>query len=196
MQFRLTYQGALLGQNSKNRVQHKHKLRSHFHTQLARIWKTHPELQRAANGVLKYKFTEYPPIVWWLAEQHEKYGFAFVPLVTARLRLHCTLNLLLLRPGMPGHLIQSGDLDGRLKVIIDALQMPPNQEAVKDIVPSPGETPFFCLLEDDKLVSGLSVTTDTLLDPTSPDADHNDVRLIITVETTAYLETWDNAGLG
>jgi hypothetical protein len=49
----------------------------------------------------------------------------------------------------------------------------------KFTTPDPGEDPFFCLLEDDSLVTKASVETDTLLEPVT--GDPNDVRLVIRV---------------
>jgi hypothetical protein len=45
-----------------------------------------------------------------------------------------------------------------------------------------GETPFFCLLEDDRLITKLTVETDWLLDPPTADsADAHAVRLVMKV---------------
>jgi hypothetical protein len=50
------------------------------------------------------------------------------------------------------------------------------------------EDPFYCLLEDDKLVSHLEVKTETLLDAPTGDreVDLRRVRLVITVELKPY----------
>jgi hypothetical protein len=40
LEFRLIYQGPLLAQKSKSRVQHKHDIRKKIHHQLAELWKT------------------------------------------------------------------------------------------------------------------------------------------------------------
>lgn len=48
MDFRLTYEGILLGATvGNNRPKHKHELRKHFHKQLLRFWQTHPYLKDA-----------------------------------------------------------------------------------------------------------------------------------------------------
>ncbi len=55
--------------------------------------------------------------------------------------------------------------------------------------PAVGEDPFYVLLQDDKLLSHVSVETDVLLEPT-PTANGqflaNDTRLVITVELKPY----------
>ncbi len=48
-------------------------------------------------------------------------------------------------------------------------------------IDSADENPFFCLLEDDRLVSSVSVTTDRLIVPQKVDERINDVRLVIHV---------------
>ena len=45
--------------------------------------------------------------------------------------------------------------------------------------PEEGETPFHCLLEDDKLISKITVETDTLLEPTGENWDYNDSIVLI-----------------
>jgi hypothetical protein len=53
-----------------------------------------------------------------------------------------------------------GDLDNRLKTLLDALSVP-NQDQV---IPDPTiDDPIHCLLEDDSLVSGLEIETRRLL---------------------------------
>jgi integrase len=54
-------------------------------------------------------------------------------------------------------LIKSGDIDGRLKTIFDALRMPKNLDETARQKPQDDEDPFFCLLEDDKLISEIRV---------------------------------------
>ena len=59
-------------------------------------------------------------------------------------------------------------------------------------VPAEDEKPFYVLLEDDKLVSHVSVTTDTLLEPTAPDAGDHDLRVTIAVRLRPFIVTWGN----
>jgi hypothetical protein len=106
-----------------------------------------------------------------------------------------------LRPEPPGSIItQGGDIDNRLKTLLEALRMP---KVAAEIPPgdSPAvhEDPFFCLLEDDNLVTRLSVTTDRLLDlsrVTGSTHTGSEVLLLIHVETKRTVGTWGNVGLG
>ena len=77
----------------------------------------------------------------------------------------------------------SGDIDNRLKTFFDALRLPKNATELGDYaVPLDDETPFFCLPEDDSLITRVSVETDLLLDPPKAEpVDIHQVRLIVTV---------------
>jgi hypothetical protein len=200
MDFRLTYEGPLYGSgNKRNRPDHKHELRRVFHRQLLRLWKNHPHLKKALvhhrqDGRVfpeKLLFTH-------LSEQWQRLGYSFVPLVTPEIRLICAIEILFLRPSMPGDVMQAGDLDNRLKTIFDALRLPDNKAELggNDIIPGPDENPFCCLLTDDKLISRVSIETDMLLQPTGPDAGDNDARLVVRVELKPFDQGWDNINFG
>jgi hypothetical protein len=47
--------------------------------------------------------------------------------------------------------------------------------------PAEDEDPFFCLLEDDSLITKVSIETDMLLEPVSQPPTKNDARLVIGV---------------
>jgi hypothetical protein len=59
-----------------------------------------------------------------LCESLNKHGAWFRPLVRETFALHCGLKILFLRKEPPGKVYQGGDLDGRMKTLIDALTMP------------------------------------------------------------------------
>jgi hypothetical protein len=77
-------------------------------------------------------------------------NYQFVPLVREQLSLLCSLDILFLRPDVPGKAIQSsGDIDNRLKTLFDALRMPQNDTELGPYAsPGEGEEPFYCLLEE------------------------------------------------
>jgi hypothetical protein len=116
-----------------------------------------------------------------LARNFSRNGFRFVPLCTEKLTLLCRIDVLFLRPDAPGSLIKSGDIDNRLKTLFDALRMPASADELGGYQPGQDEDPFFCLLEDDKLISHISVETDVLLEPIGQTFDANDARLVMTV---------------
>jgi hypothetical protein len=123
-----------------------------------------------------------------IADRYQEFGYRFVPLVRDEIFLTCSLSILFLRRDRPGGVIEAGDIDNRIKTLIDALRRPrSSNELLKNESPQDGENPFFVLMEDDKQVSHLEVETDLLLDPlTDSDADQRKVRLIITVELKPY----------
>ena len=200
MEFRLTYEGEL---KSDGGAKHKHEIRREFRPQLQAYWGMHPYL-KTANAVVETsarprRFKEVNPSLRdYLADQHQHNGYKFVPLVTANLSLACGLDILFMRPSMPGEIMKSGDIDGRLKTLFDALRMPiPKAELGGYDVPLPDETPFDVLLEDDKLITHVSVTTDVLLQPTgrSPSLV-NDARLVIAVTIKPVNQGWHNINFG
>lgn len=128
-----------------------------------------------------------------ITKQWERCGYHFWPLVTEAHCLRCALDILFLRPEESGMLIQSGDIDARLKTIFDALRMPKNLEEAGGFAPQADEDPFFCLLEDDKLISEIKVTTDSLLLlPREREIKPNDALLVIHVKLwPAKTSHWD-----
>jgi hypothetical protein len=180
MKFRLSYDGRLEGDGS---AKHKHDIRKAFHPQLKRLWEIDPNLSAIAdNGIPRHVA---------LADQYTRLGYRFVPLATTHMSLIAAIDVLFLRPDAPGSVIKSGDIDHRLKTLFDALRMPDYiAELGGYLVPEADEDPFFVLLQDDKLISHVSVETDVLLEPT-PSANGkfltNDARLIITVTLRPYM---------
>ena len=212
MKFRLTYEGKLrpTGNEPKeetNRLaNHKHGIRRHFHKQLKFLWETdrflseytvppkHWKEQVPAADSIYARWapdpTEMIPLrkAVEVAAEYHQYGYRFVPLVLERFSLLCSLKILLLRRDIPDKVISAGDIDNRVKTLIDALRMPKsaNELVHDDAKPGPGEDPFFCLLEDDLQVSDFFVETDTLLDP---QADDKTAKLVVTVELRPYYVT-------
>lgn len=101
------------------------------------------------------------------------------------------LAITLLRPEPPGHLItRGGDIDNRLKTLFDALTMPRHANALpNDVAFDPQQPLFYCLLEDDNLVTAVSVRTEQLLEPV-PEKSH--VELTVHVRTRVTRQTIGN----
>ncbi|WP_143596153.1 hypothetical protein [Tistlia consotensis] len=189
MEFRLTYEGPLLGASrSSTRSEHKHAIRTYFHWQLKRLWDTHP--------ILRHKYNDGPDIKHELRRDELKQRFCmgdnkFVPLITDDLCLTCHLDILFLRPDPPGNLLSSGDIDNRLKTLFDALRLPKVGEFSGDLADD--LNPLYCLLEDDGIISQISVETDMMLQSVNGNYDRNAARLIISVTAKPYIMTWNNA---
>lgn len=214
MKFRLTYEGPLystqrdsIGDQKDGKAKHKHMLRQHFHKQLKQLWATDKFLKEATRQKIETVAPRAPSgKSYWSAEgdevslaqavaaNYEEYGYRFVPLVRESETLLCSLDVLFLRRDIPGSALDAGDIDNRMKTLIDGLRRPRNAaELVGNDTPQVDEDPFYCLLEDDKCVSHFSVETDTLLDPTGPgEADAARVKLVITVILRPYYVTMEN----
>jgi len=179
MEFRLLYTGEILGASKTDtRASVKHAIRRALHPQLRRLWSIKPGLGGLAeyhyfprwcrnhSSVSIDNFTDEDRRrhgVEGIAEQWQRNGFRFVPLVTQEYILRCEIDILFLRPEEPHFIMQGGDLDARVKTIFDALRIPENLAETGGMGPQDDEDPFFCLLQDDKLISSVSVTTDELL---------------------------------
>jgi hypothetical protein len=170
MEFTLFYTGQM-PISKKGQAVRKQDLRRNFHSQLKILWKQPPLINSPyllnPNGKIS--------LVSAFSE------FQFVPLVSQRIHTVAELDITLLRPGPPGAIIKSGDVDNRLKIIVDSLKMPQQRDDLPEgDIPQKGETPFFCLLEDDNLITRVSINTAQLLN----DSLHSsEVVLLIHVVT-------------
>jgi hypothetical protein len=222
LRFRLTYRGPLQA-NRRDSLEgqrvpladHKQVIRKQFHRQLRNLWTNNKFLSE--TRITPSSFTKLnQPITdqsWNLgsidepetrlideiASQYQYNGYQFVPLVREDMSVSCVLDVLFLRRDNPGSVLYAGDLDNRMKTLIDALRIPKMaQELGTYSAPDNDETPFFVLLADDKLVSGFTVESDTLLDyvsdgeSVSRDVDLREVNLIISVSITPYSVTLFN----
>lgn len=234
MRFRLYYDGLLRPSQPSNtenprprdigRSTHQHDIRRRFHRQLKYLWQTNPILKqlaycracginhnpismRSPSGLGECKLE---PIQKHIEEQIPKvpdeHGYQFIPIMMPNFNLLCSLDVLILRRDPPGSVLDqdTGDLDNRVKMLIDALKTPQRTDQLGDYGkqndkrptgPTANETPYFyTLMCDDKQVSGLTVTTDTLLrEPKTPvDSDDKIVKSIISVEIKPYNPTFFN----
>lgn len=179
MRFTLFYRGELSPNSGPTQ---KHKLRQHFHRQLQTLW-----LERSMAGNRDWLS---PPIGTNAFSILNSYrDFQFAPLVSTKVGAVAELSLHMLWPQSVGSIfVNGGDIDNRLKVLFDGLKMPRQlNEVPMDIVPEDGETPFHCLLEDDSLISKVTVQTDKLLEPA---ASSSEVCLFIHVNTINLNRQW------
>ena len=196
-----------VGAGGYGRATDKHKLRKLFHPQLRELWRQHPDLRK--QSVSKYVVSKTPhnmvnypgpdveevvPVtndsphplaktwVEHLANNYQRCGGRFVPLIREDSGFTCDLEVLFLRRDNPGNLIANGgDIDNRIKVLFDGLRMPKSLSELGDFKIEADEDPFFCLLEDDKLVTKVAVTTDRLIIPQRSDESVHEVLLVIHV---------------
>lgn len=186
MRFTLYYRGLL---TSNGGPKEKHELRRHFHRQLKELW-THKPLSDFVQSMLDKDQPEQS-----LNVRRNIGAFDFAPLVCEKVSLLAELNITMFRPHAPGKLVgMGGDLDNRIKTLLDALKIPSEKDAIpKDAEPSSDESPFFCLLEDDKLITTLKVGTERLLEP---GLKSNEVILLVEVTTRQVDVNVGTVGLG
>ncbi len=198
--------------NGSTKIERKWRIRRSFHPQLVELWSVQPALRAlrtsptypkgGALGVQVHHTAPGEPNLRPMTpsiaplhgasggphkgEQIELMGLVtvgeknFLPLVRSSLALTCSLDILFMRRDAPGKVYQGGDLDNRLKTLFDALSLPRDKNHV--IRDDAAEDPILCLLEDDSLITGLSVRTERLLD--APTTNESYVRLIIDVSVT------------
>lgn len=164
MDFTLTYDGDLKANGS---IDHKQEIRRIFHCQLLEYWKHTPfeQLRPPPDTVTK-----------------EVGRFRFFPLVNSGRNEIAELQITMLRPEKgPGYIVgQGGDLDNRLKTLFDSLRMPKNTDEIPPSdEPGEDENPFFCLLEDDILITKISISSDRLLESCESESY---VKLIVYVQ--------------
>jgi hypothetical protein len=189
MDFTLIYRGALPAATPGNpRAKEKQKIRRELNLQLAELWQQSPSLrafrpgEEIRKGELVGGRLEATP-----RDSNHSYlelgGFRLVPLVQRKIRLACSVHITFLRRGMPGAVVHGGDLDNRLKTLLDALRMPQSIAELARDQPEPGNDGwFYCLLEDDSLITALSVETHQLLLPLALGASKSDVDLLIRIQ--------------
>lgn len=158
-EFRLMYQGQLLADRNGHRGWHKHNIRRYFHQQLVNLWTTkYPLLYRADPA-----FTFGTPMpndkvgVERVSSSFSWGGKRVLPIATQDNWLACGIDIILLCRDFRS-VINSGDLDNRVKTLIDALQIPTAKER-------PGqaqEDPLCVVMENDKFISEIKVLGDKL----------------------------------
>jgi len=205
VEFHLLYSGPLHSTGYENPRKEKHSIRKVFHSQLRHLWETHPNLRERAQGEGEIGITMETAAAMPKAELFQRGvrglganwsrgGFNFVPLVTRKHCLRCGLDILFLRAEERNYVLQGGDIDGRLKILFDALRMADAGEFPEGAAPEADEEPFFVLLQNDDLISEVHVVTDRLLNlPGVKTVDKHDVYLQITVRlnpTVNRAETW------
>ncbi len=191
MQFRLVYEGPLSSAAKKDggkAQKERHAIRRVIHRQLKHLWNTHPTLL----GMQKREEEGYESELDILGNIHKKCDRRFIPLVNETKNLVCSIDVLFLRRQDPGGVLtQRGDLDNRLSQLFDALTIPRTCEGVAP--PVEGEDPFFCLLEDDSLVTGFTVSSDRLY--AEPRARHLLPEYYGIIDTGAGVPEPDGEGL-
>lgn len=189
MKFRLLYEGQIPPRKRAD-INGIHAIRMALDPQLQALWQF-PPLSNSSQKLLRYKVENDPHSI----DLAETRGIcAFIPLVSKRIDLQCALDITFLRQQAPGQLIgDGGDIDNRLKTLLDALSVPPpsQHEHFRHVALNPGRA-IFCLLQDDSLVTRMGVETDRLLRPA---ANEFDLVAVIQVSVTASQLSYANLAI-
>jgi hypothetical protein len=111
--------------------------------------------------------------------------FVFLAPVHRQLRTAVELDVLML---VPRRGTTAGDVDNRLKTLVDGLTRPASEEQLKGFLPLDAAEPTYCLMDDDRLVQRLSVDARPWFDSTAT----TDEALVI---VTAAIVLGSNASL-
>jgi hypothetical protein len=213
MKFTLIYDGDLPASANKPKPIPASRIRNEFHHQMADLWDSHIILRQLAATARFPRFTEWnettgkePPPIWdpdnigsplplregqidLCAPIPVPNAGNFKPLVRRSLSLACAVDVLFLRHEEPYNLMrQGGDLDGRIKTLFDALKMPdPKNEYVGD---EPTADPLYVAMEDDSLISDVSIRTGRLLGNRAK--DKHAVRLVVDITIKVLRVYWQN----
>jgi hypothetical protein len=180
MEFRLVLRGPLPPERRRANTVPKHAVRRALHPQLKALFQQHPLLRAHLEPV-----GGEPSVVEQTANQNRLGRFRFVPLVDTTGA--CALDVLILLREEPYRMFNAaGDIDGRVKTLLDGLRMPQQPiEIPKGERPSADEDPFYVLLEDDSLIYELNVQTDRLYTPLAAKEHVRDVVAVIRVRIKA-----------
>ncbi len=189
MKFKLLYFGELKI-NPKKRSQHVAEIRMQFHDQLKELI-THSPWHNLQAFMMPNP--RKSPII----TRHVG-GIDFNPIITPGLNLIAELDIQMLHPEVVG--VARADIDNRVKTLLDALRCPQNEHEVGENTPR-NIGPIYALLDDDHLVTKISVNTSHFLnpkmfmlpdEPTDPSTLDTKIFLVIDVNVRVSEGTLEN----
>ncbi len=195
MEIMLTYHGPLPAcQDEQKHTDQKQIIRWHFSQQLANKFQREPTLVQWAQQGMPEATIVNGRVQLPIVDQHEHCfyevqtcGFVGTAIVASHNGLGCQLDIEICRREKPGGVLaggnKGGDIDNRLKPLLDALALPLRPNQVPASMHGNGRR-LYCLLEDDSLVSRLSIDIQRWdEEPKSPaEADHVYVRVKATIQ--------------
>lgn len=201
MRFILVYRGPLSASQAKGSTKRSERkqIREQITPQLEKLWAVKPALKQLKMSAYVPKrsglsipsanspfddgtsFHKTNSNYVNLLEPIERGGHLFQPLVRKSLDLTCKIDVLFLRQEQPGNLIKkAGDLDNRIKTLLDAMEVPsPDTTKYDGDELEEGEINYR-LFESDSLVRGINIDSERLLLPET--IFPNEVHLVIEVK--------------
>jgi hypothetical protein len=185
MVFQLVYPDVIPSAQKRGTLRIKHQMRRAFGVYLRKVWR-HEKLLAdfLVNGLPTVPYPQKrsaPDDDKQPFYRSQLAGYSWIPLVSSRNRLKVDLNIEILSPS-PGFLKANGDLDNRLKVVLDSLRMVRQNTEIDSADAGRGED-LFVLLEDDSLIHSMEVTAVQSLG--SPE-EHR-----VTVDVKVVPSEWD-----
>jgi hypothetical protein len=199
--FSLTYRGPLPAcQPKDSKAAEKQRIRLKFSSQLKRLWEIEPVL-KLVMGEQAFAPATLHDARLRLDHEHlgnkyahakiDQFGYHIVPLVTCFSGLVCHLTIKFLRRDEPGGIFVAGDIDNRLKTLLDALRMPQCDQEVLSDMHGNGDEYLYCLMEDDSLVTRVTIDTQRLLTE-KPEGEPSDYAELF-VDTSIKMQRPHNA---
>lgn len=178
------------GQKDNQQTGAKQTIRRDFSIQIAHLWQTDPMLHAALQHSGGYfadaqlqdkKVANISP--WEAFWRVPTCGYLASAIVTRQNGLLCELDVELWRREAPGAILHSGgqtpDLDNRLKTLFDALRIPLCDSDVPGNMWGSGQEELDCLLEDDGLISKLTIDTKKWSRPPAANENPDAVKIIV-----------------
>ncbi len=193
IEFTLVYRGPLHARGAN--AEERQGIRDYFHPQLQILahkspefgdWATREELPRGVRSGdvvdIRRPIEVTPFYIWEVA------GYEFVPLVTYVHGLACEIDIEWFRRESPGSITSGGgDLDNRLKSLIDGLRMPMSEHELGGMRPGEKSRRRYCLLDDDRRITRIGVETHELLEEPTVGERPSGVELFIKVRVYSAL---------
>jgi len=189
----ISYRGPLPNARSDGAKRAKTQIRTQLHHQLDGLCRNSDLFTTALKDDL-FKATiqsgaqrvELPPGARGTFYFVEFFGTQYVPLLSRHNHRVCELTVQLWRRADPGELLDpGGDIDNRVKTLFDGLRIPHGENEI-DPSTAPPSGRCFCLLEDDALITKLTMSTHKMYRPISPgeDTTYAELSLYVTIKAT------------
>ena len=183
MEFTLYYRGPLKANAGPGE---KHTIRCEFSSQLQHLWNLKGARRPGRLESRVFPSLEMPGLTRQVG------ALRFAACVTEG--NVAEIDLTLLRPELPGSIVsRGGDLDNRLKTLLDSLRMPnESSQLPRDLQSGKSDDVIFCVLQDDRFITRLSVNAFQFLLPGVPETE---VVAILNVRTRHVSEFEGKLGM-
>lgn len=202
MDIALSYRGPLPNARSNGAKRAKTQIRQQLHHQFDGLCRTSDlftealkdDLPRATikGGAQHAEVPSTPHGTFYFVEF---LGVQFVPLLSRWNHRVCEVRIELWRRSEPGEILDpGGDIDNRVKTLFDGLRMPHHEDEIDATSLTSGRC--FCLLEDDALITKLTISAHRMYRPVAGVEDSTWAELSIYVTVKATFPSLTNIPLG